>query len=418
MVYRHIDIPPRGKRIGRGTGPSPEVPAFPVIPFIEGDGVGVDITPVMIQVVDAAVAKAYGEHRQIQWMEIYAGEKAAALYDGDWFPAETLDAIADYGIAIKGPLTTPVGGGLRSLNVALRQELDLYVSLRPVRWLQGVPSPLREPHRTNVVLFRENAEDVYSGIEWRAGSPEAERLIRFLQEEMGVSRIRFTQNCGIGIKPVSEEGSKRLIRRALQYALEHDHPSVTLVHKGNILKFTEGAFRNWGYQLVREEFGGKPLPGTAWQAITNPRTGRQIVVKDIHMDVMLQQILTRPDEHSVIATLNQNGDYLADALAAQVGGVGLTPAANLGDGVALFESSHGTAPRYAGKDMVNPGSLLLSAEMMLRYMGWNEAAALLLAGLDGALQAGTVTFDLARFIDGARELTCSAFGAAVIRHME
>jgi isocitrate dehydrogenase len=417
MVYRHVKVPSQGRRIGAGSGGVPEVPDHPIVPFIEGDGVGVDITPVMRRVVDAAVARSYGGARAIQWMEIYAGEKAAALYDGDWFPAETLDAIADFGIAIKGPLTTPVGGGLRSLNVALRQELDLYVSLRPVRWLRGVPSPLRAPERTNVVLFRENAEDIYCGIEWRPGSAEAERVISFLQEEMGVSRIRFTHNCGIGIKPVSEEGSRRLIRRAVLYALEHDLPSVTLVHKGNILKFTEGAFRNWGYQLVREEFGATPLKGTPWQVIVNPRSQQQVVIKDVHMDVMLQQILTRPEEYSVIATLNQNGDYLADALAAQVGGVGLMPAANLGDGVALFEPSHGTAPRYAGQDRVNPGSLLLSAEMMLRYIGWEEAAALLQKGLDGALLAGAVTFDLARYIEGAQELKCSEFGTAVIAHM-
>ncbi|MBK6286548.1 MAG: NADP-dependent isocitrate dehydrogenase [Gammaproteobacteria bacterium] len=417
MAYKHIKVPAQGEKITVNPDYSLNVPANPVIPFIEGDGIGVDITPAMLKVVDAAVAKAYGGKRRISWMEIYTGEKAAGLYEGDWFPAETLDAIKEYAVSIKGPLTTPVGGGFRSLNVALRQELDLYVCLRPVRWFEGVPSPVREPWKTNMVIFRENSEDIYAGIEWKPGSVEADKLISFLRNEMGVTKIRFPQQCGIGIKPVSEEGTRRLVRRAIQYAIAQDLPSVTLVHKGNIMKFTEGAFKDWGYALAREEFGGELLDGGPWVKVRNPNTGKDIVIKDVIADAMLQQILLRPDEYSVIATLNLNGDYLSDALAAQVGGIGIAPGANLSDTVALFEATHGTAPKYAGQDKVNPGSLILSAEMMLRHMGWNEAADLIIKGMNGAIQAKTVTYDFERLMEGAQLMKCSAFGEAIVRHM-
>jgi isocitrate dehydrogenase len=417
MGYQHIKVPAQGEKITVNQDLSLNVPDQPIIPFIEGDGTGFDITPVMIEVVDASVEKAYGGRRKISWMEIYTGEKAANLYNGDWFPAETLDAIKEYSVAIKGPLTTPVGGGFRSLNVALRQELDLYTCLRPVRWFDGVPSPVREPHKTNMVIFRENAEDIYAGIEWKAGTPEADKVIAFLQNEMGVTKIRFPQQCGIGVKPVSEEGSKRLIRRALQYTIDQDLPSLTLVHKGNIMKFTEGAFKDWGYQLAKDEFGAELMDGGPWMSLKNPRTGKQIVIKDVIADAMLQQVLTRPDEYSVIATLNLNGDYLSDALAAQVGGIGIAPGANLSDTVALFEATHGTAPKYAGQDKVNPGSLILSAEMMLRHMGWNEAADLIIKGMNGAIQAKTVTYDFERLMAGAKLLKCSEFGRAMIQHM-
>ena len=417
MAYKHIKVPAQGEKITVNADLSLNVPDNPVIPFIEGDGIGVDITPAMLNVVDAAVAKAYGGKRRISWMEIYTGEKAAELYEGDWFPAETLDAIKEYAVSIKGPLTTPVGGGFRSLNVALRQELDLYVCLRPVRWFEGVPSPVREPGKTNMVIFRENSEDIYAGIEWKAGSPEADKLIKYLREEMGVKKIRFPENCGIGIKPVSKEGTTRLVRRAIQYAIAQDLPSVTLVHKGNIMKFTEGSFKEWGYELAREEFGGELLDGGPWVKVKNPNTGKAIVIKDVIADAMLQQILLRPDEYSVIATLNLNGDYLSDALAAQVGGIGIAPGANLSDTVALFEATHGTAPKYAGQDKVNPGSLILSAEMMLRHMGWNEAADLIIKGMNGAIQAKTVTYDFERLMEGAKLLKCSEFGDAVVAHM-
>ncbi|MBK7168933.1 MAG: NADP-dependent isocitrate dehydrogenase [Gammaproteobacteria bacterium] len=417
MAYKHIKVPAQGEKITVNPDYSLNVPANPVIPFIEGDGIGVDITPAMLKVVDAAVAKAYGGKRRISWMEIYTGEKAAGLYEGDWFPAETLDAIKEYAVSIKGPLTTPVGGGFRSLNVALRQELDLYVCLRPVRWFEGVPSPVREPWKTNMVIFRENSEDIYAGIEWKPGSVEADKLISFLRNEMGVTKIRFPEQCGIGIKPVSEEGTRRLVRRAIQYAIAQDLPSVTLVHKGNIMKFTEGAFKDWGYALAREEFGGELLDGGPWVKVRNPNTGKDIVIKDVIADAMLQQILLRPDEYSVIATLNLNGDYLSDALAAQVGGIGIAPGANLSDTVALFEATHGTAPKYAGQDKVNPGSLILSAEMMLRHMGWNEAADLIIKGMNGAIQAKTVTYDFERLMEGAQLMKCSAFGEAIVRHM-
>lgn len=417
MGYQHIKVPAQGEKITVNQDLSLNVPDQPIIPFIEGDGTGFDITPVMIEVVDAAVQKAYGGRRKISWMEIYTGEKAANLYNGDWFPAETLDAIKEYSVAIKGPLTTPVGGGFRSLNVALRQELDLYTCLRPVRWFDGVPSPVREPQKTNMVIFRENAEDIYAGIECKAGTAEADKVIAFLQNEMGVTKIRFPQQCGIGVKPVSEEGSKRLVRRALQYTIDQDLPSLTLVHKGNIMKFTEGAFKDWGYQLAKDEFGAELMDGGPWMSLKNPKTGKTIVIKDVIADAMLQQVLTRPDEYSVIATLNLNGDYLSDALAAQVGGIGIAPGANLSDTVALFEATHGTAPKYAGQDKVNPGSLILSAEMMLRHMGWNEAADLIIKGMNGAIQAKTVTYDFERLMAGAKLLKCSEFGRAMIQHM-
>jgi isocitrate dehydrogenase len=417
MGYQHIKVPADGQKITLNANKTLNVPDRPIIPFIEGDGIGVDVTPVMINVVDAAVQKAYGGKRKIAWMEVYTGEKAAALYDGDWFPAETLEAVRDYCVSIKGPLTTPVGGGFRSLNVALRQELDLFVCLRPVRWFKGVPSPVREPHLTDMVIFRENAEDIYAGIEWKAGTAEADKVIKFLQEEMGVTKIRFPKNCGIGIKPVSQEGTKRLVRAAIQYAVDQDRSSVTIVHKGNIMKFTEGAFKDWGYQVAKEEFGAQLLDGGPWMSFKNPRTGKEIVVKDVIADAMLQQVLLRPAEYDVIATLNLNGDYLSDALAAQVGGIGIAPGANLSNEVAMFEATHGTAPKYAGQDKVNPGSVILSAEMMLRHLGWNEAADLILKGMDGAIQAKTVTYDFHRLMEGAKLLKASEFGQAIISKM-
>ncbi|MDX1732769.1 MAG: NADP-dependent isocitrate dehydrogenase [Halioglobus sp.] len=417
MGYKHIQVPSKGDTITVNEDNSLNVPDNPIIPYIEGDGIGVDISPVMIDVVDAAVEKAYGGAKKISWMEIYTGEKAAELYDGDWFPEETLDAIKEYSVAIKGPLTTPVGGGFRSLNVALRQELDLFTCLRPVRWFEGVPSPVRNPGDCNMVIFRENSEDIYAGIEYQAGTDEAQKVVDFIINEMGATKIRFPVNVGIGIKPVSEEGTKRLVRKAIQYAIDQDLPSVTLVHKGNIMKFTEGAFRDWGYELAQQEFGGEEIDGGPWVSIKNPRNGKEIVIKDVIADAMLQQILTRPKEYSVVATLNLNGDYLSDALAAQVGGIGIAPGANLSDTVALFEATHGTAPKYAGQDKVNPGSLILSAEMMLRHLGWNEAADLIINGMNGAIQAGTVTYDFERLMEGATLLSCSDFGKAIIKSM-
>ena len=417
MAYQHIKVPEQGTPITANEDHSLNVPNTPIIPYIEGDGIGIDISPVMIKVVDAAVEKAYGGEKKIAWMEIYTGEKAAGLYEGDWFPQETLDAIKSYLVAIKGPLTTPVGGGFRSLNVALRQELDLYTCLRPVRWFEGVPSPLKSPGDTNMVIFRENSEDIYAGIEYQANSDEAKKVVDFLINEMGATKIRFPQNVGIGIKPVSAEGTKRLVRKSIQYAIDQDLPSVTLVHKGNIMKFTEGSFRDWGYELAIEEFGGELLEGGPWVKISNPNTGNDIIIKDVIADAMLQQVLLRPREYSVIATLNLNGDYLSDALAAQVGGIGIAPGANLSDDIALFEATHGTAPKYTGQDKVNPGSLILSAEMMLRHLGWNEAADLVIDGMNGAIQAKTVTYDFARLTDNATEVSCSAFGDAIIDHM-
>ena len=417
MAYQHIKVPEQGTPITVNEDHSLNVPNTPIIPYIEGDGIGIDISPVMIKVVDAAVEKAFGGEKKIAWMEIYTGEKAAELYEGDWFPQETLDAIKSYLVAIKGPLTTPVGGGFRSLNVALRQELDLYTCLRPVRWFEGVPSPLKSPGDTNMVIFRENSEDIYAGIEYQADSDDAKKVVDFLINEMGATKIRFPQNVGIGIKPVSAEGTKRLVRKSIQYAIDQDLPSVTLVHKGNIMKFTEGGFRDWGYELAMEEFGGELLDGGPWVKITNPNNGKEIIIKDVIADAMLQQILLRPREYSVIATLNLNGDYLSDALAAQVGGIGIAPGANLSDDIALFEATHGTAPKYTGQDKVNPGSLILSAEMMLRHLGWNAAADLVIDGMNGAIQAKTVTYDFARLTDNATEVSCSAFGDAIIDHM-
>ncbi|MDG1292480.1 MAG: NADP-dependent isocitrate dehydrogenase [Pseudomonadales bacterium] len=418
MGYQHIVVPADGAKITTNTDGSISVPERPIIPYIEGDGIGVDVTPPMLAVTDAAVAKAYGGKRSIAWMEIYNGEKAAEKYEGDWFPAETLDAIREYKVAIKGPLTTPVGGGFRSLNVALRQELDLYVCQRPVRWFTGVPSPVKEPQKTDMIIFRENSEDIYAGIEWKAGTEEADKVIAFFRDEMGVSKIRFPEDCGIGVKPVSSQGTKRLVRKAIQYCIDQDLPSVTLVHKGNIMKFTEGAFKEWGYELAKEEFGAELLDGGPWMTMKNPVTGKEIIIKDVIADAMLQQILLRPDEYSVIATLNLNGDYISDALAAQVGGIGIAPGANLSDDIALFEATHGTAPKYAGQDKVNPGSVILSAEMMLRHLGWNEAADLVVSGVEGAIAAKTVTYDFERLMDDATLLKCSEFGDAIIKHMK
>ncbi|PAV47461.1 isocitrate dehydrogenase (NADP(+)) [Pseudomonas sp. HAR-UPW-AIA-41] len=417
MGYQKIQVP-AGDKITVNADMSLNVPNNPIIPFIEGDGIGVDISPVMIKVVDAAVQKAYGGERKISWMEVYAGEKATQVYDQDtWLPQETLDAVRDYVVSIKGPLTTPVGGGIRSLNVALRQQLDLYVCLRPVRWFEGVPSPVKKPGDVDMTIFRENSEDIYAGIEWKAGSPEANKVIKFLKEEMGVTKIRFDQDCGIGVKPVSKEGTKRLVRKALQYIVDNDRESLTIVHKGNIMKFTEGAFKDWGYEVARDEFGAELLDGGPWMQFTNPKTGRKVVVKDAIADAMLQQILLRPAEYDVIATLNLNGDYLSDALAAEVGGIGIAPGANLSDTVAMFEATHGTAPKYAGQDKVNPGSVILSAEMMLRHMGWTEAADLIIKGTNGAIAAKTVTYDFERLMEGATLLSCSEFGDAMIQHM-
>ncbi|MBN8557495.1 MAG: NADP-dependent isocitrate dehydrogenase [Proteobacteria bacterium] len=417
-MYQHIQVPAGGQKITVNADFSLKVPDQPIIPFIEGDGTGVDITPVMIKVVDAAVAKCYGGRRQIHWMEVYAGEKSTRVYGPDvWLPEETLAALKEYVVSIKGPLTTPVGGGIRSLNVALRQELDLYVCLRPVRYFKGVPSPVKEPEKVDMVIFRENSEDIYAGIEWEARSANARKLIRFLVEEMGVGKIRFPDTSGIGVKPVSIEGTERLVRKAIQYAIDNDKPSVTLVHKGNIMKHTEGGFRDWGYGLARREFGAELLDGGPWCQFKNPKTGRAIVIKDAIADAFLQQILLRPAEYSVIATLNLNGDYISDALAAQVGGIGIAPGANLSDSVACFEATHGTAPKYAGKDYVNPGSEILSAEMMLRHMGWTEAADLVIASMEAAIQSKRVTYDFARLMEGAVQVSCSGFGQVMIDHM-
>jgi len=418
MAYQKIVVPDQGEKITLNDDLSLNVPARPIVPFIEGDGTGVDITPVMRDVVDAAVNKAYSGERSIVWMEIYAGEKSNQVYgENTWLPTETLDAMREFVVSIKGPLTTPVGGGIRSLNVAMRQQLDLYLCLRPIRYYEGTPSPVKAPEKTDMVIFRENSEDIYAGIEWEAGTPEARKIIDFLCQDMGVTKIRFPETSGIGIKPVSAEGTKRLVRRALQYAIDQERDSVTLVHKGNIMKFTEGAFKNWGYELAKQEFGAVEIDGGPWCAFDNPKTGQRIVVKDVIADAFLQQILLRPAEYSVIATLNLDGDYISDALAAQVGGIGMAPGANLSDEVALFEATHGTAPKYAGKDQVNPASLILSAEMMLRHLGWDEAADLIITGLSGAIAAKTVTYDLERLMDGATKLSCSQFGQAIVANM-
>ncbi len=417
MGYQKIVVPADGDKITVNADLSLNVPNHPIIPFIEGDGIGVDITPVMRQVVDAAVLKAYSGKRAIVWMEVYCGEKADKIY-GTYMPEETFEALREYIISIKGPLTTPVGGGMRSLNVAMRQELDLYVCVRPVRWFEGVPSPVHHPELTDMVIFRENSEDIYAGIEWKADSPEAIKVIKFLKEEMGVTKIRFDQGCGIGIKPVSKEGTQRLVRKAIQFAIDNDKPSVTLVHKGNIMKFTEGAFKEWGYELAMERFGGELIDGGPWCKIKNPRTGADIIIKDVIADAFLQQILMRPADYSVIATLNLNGDYISDALAAEVGGIGIAPGANIGGAIAVYEATHGTAPKYAGQDKVNPGSIILSAEMMLRDMGWIEAADMIIAGMSGAIAAKTVTYDFERLMPDATLLRCSEFGQAIIQHME
>ena len=418
MGYQKIQVPAGGDKITVNADMSLNVPNNPIIPFIEGDGIGIDISPVMIKVVDAAVATAYNGERKIAWMEVYAGEKATQVYDQDtWLPKETLEAVRDYVVSIKGPLTTPVGGGIRSLNVALRQELDVYVCLRPVRWYTGVPSPVKNPQDVDMTIFRENSEDIYAGLEWKAGSPEAEKVIKFLKEEMGVKKIRFDTDCGIGIKPVSKQGTQRLMRKALQYVVDNNRESLTIVHKGNIMKFTEGAFKDWGYEIAKNEFGAELLDGGPWMQFKNPNTGKNVVVKDAIADAMLQQILLRPAEYDVIATLNLNGDYLSDALAAEVGGIGIAPGANLSDTIAMFEATHGTAPKYAGLDKVNPGSLILSAEMMLRHMGWTEAADLIIKGTEGAITAKTVTYDFERLMEGAKLMSCSQFGDATIAHM-
>jgi len=418
MSYQHIAVPEGGQKIAVNADFSLAVPDQPIIPYIQGDGVGVDITPVMLRVADAAVAKAYGGRRRIHWMEIYAGDKAVGLYgDGQRLPAETLDAVREYAVSIKGPLTAPASGDIRSLNVALRQELDLYVCLRPIRYFKGVPSPLREPEKTDMVIFRENSEDIYAGIEWPAGSDQAKALIQFLQG-LGAKKLRFPETSSIGIKPVSREGTERLVRRAIQYAIEHDRTSVTLVHKGNIMKFTEGSFRDWGYALAQREFGAQLIDRGPWCRLRNPRTGRDIVVKDAVTDAFMQQILLHPAEYGVIATLNLNGDYLSDALAAQVGGTSIAPGANMSDTVAMFEATHGTAPKYAGKDYVNPGSLILSAEMMLRHMGWREAADLIISSMEKTIQSKTVTYDFARLLEGANQVSCSGFGQALIGNMQ
>ena len=416
--YQHIQVPTDGEAITVRADQSLHVPERPIIAFIEGDGTGRDVTPVMRKVVDAAVTRVYGTQRQICWMEVYAGEKATQLYGPDhWLPDETLQALRQSVVAIKGPLTTPVGGGIRSLNVALRQQLDLYVCQRPVRYFKGVPSPLKHPEKTNMVIFRENSEDIYAGIEFAADSPQAHKLIAFLENELGSRHIRFPLTSGIGIKPVSREGTQRLVRKAIQYAIDHDRPSVTLVHKGNIMKFTEGAFRDWGYELAAQEFGAELLDTGPWMRLKNPRTGRPITIKDSITDAFMQQILLRPAEYSVIATLNLNGDYISDAVAAQVGGIGIAPGANLSDNIALFEATHGTSPKYAGKDYVNPGSLILSAEMMLRHMGWTEAAELILQAMEKAIHSKKVTYDFARLMEGATQVSCSGFGDNVIAHM-
>jgi isocitrate dehydrogenase len=415
-MYQHIKVPSTGQKITVSPDFTLNVPDSPIIPYIEGDGTGVDITPVMIRVVDAAVAKAYGGKKKIVWMEIFAGEKSTKVYGPDvWLPDETLQVLREYVVSIKGPLTTPVGGGIRSINVALRQELDLYVCLRPVRYFTGVPSPVREPEKTDMVIFRENSEDIYAGIEYEAGTDKAKKLIDFLQREMGVKKIRFPATSGIGIKPISQEGTERLVRRAIQYAIVNRRKSLTFVHKGNIMKFTEGAFAKWGYALAQREFGAQPLDGGPWMKVATPHG--ELVVKDVIADAFLQQILLRPAEYDVIATMNLNGDYISDALAAQVGGIGIAPGANISDTVAMFEATHGTAPKYAGKDYVNPGSEILSAEMMLRHMGWSEAADLIISSMERAILSKKVTYDFARLMPGATQVSCSGFGQVMIDHM-
>lgn len=419
MTYQKIVIPNHGEKITLRADGSLNVPNTPIIPYIEGDGIGIDITPAMKKVVDAALLKAYKGKRSIAWMEIYAGEKATQVYGPDqWLPEETLTAIREFLVAIKGPLTTPVGGGIRSINVALRQQLDLYVCLRPVRYFRGTPSPLKRPEQVDMVIFRENSEDIYAGIEWPADSVAAKKIIRFLQEEMQVTQIRFPKHCGIGVKPVSKPGTERLVAKAIQYAIDQDCPSVTLVHKGNIMKFTEGAFKEWGYEIAREQFKAKPLDKGPWHVLQNPKTGKEIIIKDVIADAFLQQILLRPEEYSVIATLNLNGDYISDALAAEVGGIGMAPGANLSDDIALFEATHGTAPKYAGQDRVNPCSLILSAKMLLTHLGWEEAAELITHGVENTILSKVVTYDLERQMKGATLVSCSGFAEAVVKNLK
>ena len=416
-MFQHIKVPVEGEKILVNDDFSLTVPDYPIIPFIEGDGIGIDITPVMIKVVDAAVSKVYGDKKKIFWMEVYAGEKSTKLYGEDvWLPDETLQAAGEYVVSIKGPLTTPVSGGIRSINVALRQLLDLYVCLRPVRYFDGVPSPVKNPEKVHMVIFRENSEDIYAGIEWQAESASAQKVINFLINEMQVKSIRFPHSSGIGIKPVSREGTERLVRKAIQYAIDNKRSSVTLVHKGNIMKFTEGAFKNWGYSLAAREFNAEPLDGGPWMKLPADKGG--IIIKDVIADAFLQQILLRPNEYDVIATLNLNGDYISDALAAQVGGIGIAPGANLSDSIAIFEATHGTAPKYAGKDQVNPGSIILSAEMMLRHIGWHKAADTIISAMEKTIQDKIVTYDFARLMQNATEVTCSRFGDAIITNME
>ncbi|GKS68215.1 isocitrate dehydrogenase (NADP) [Nitrosomonas sp. PY1] len=415
-MYQHIKIPANGKKIQVNTDGTLNVPNNPIISFIEGDGIGVDITPVMRKVVDAAVDQAYSGQRKIAWMEIYAGEKATKIYGSDaWLPEETLTAAKEFVVSIKGPLTTPIGGGIRSINVALRQQLDLYVCLRPVRYFNGVPSPLKHPEKTNMVIFRENSEDIYAGIEWEAETSSSHKIIDFLINEMKVTKIRFPETSAIGIKPVSKEGTERLVRRAIQYAIDNQRRSVTLVHKGNIMKFTEGGFKKWGYDLAAKEFGAELLDGGPWMKL--PKKYGEIIIKDVIADAFLQQVLLRPEESDVIATLNLNGDYISDALAAQVGGIGIAPGANLSDSIAIFEATHGTAPKYAGKNQVNPGSIILSAEMMLRHIGWIEAADTLTKAMEKAIQNKVVTYDFARHMENSREVSSSAFGDEIIDQM-
>ena len=417
MGYKHIKIPEEGSKITLENG-SLNVPDNPIIPYIEGDGIGIDITPAMIDVVDSAVENAYGGSKKISWMEVYCGEKSTKVYDPDtWLPDETIEALKEYIVSIKGPLTTPVGGGIRSLNVSLRQILDLYVCLRPIRYFAGVPSPVKNPSHVDMVIFRENSEDIYAGVEFEAGSPESDAMVKVLQEQFGVTQIRFPSEVGLGVKPISKQGTERLVKQAIDYAIKNDRSSVTLVHKGNIMKFTEGAFRDWGYELSTSAYNGELLDGGPWVTIKNPNTGKNIIVKDVICDAFLQQILTRPKEYDVIATMNLNGDYISDALAACVGGIGIAPGANIGDDSALFEATHGTAPKYAGQDKVNPGSLILSAEMMLRHMGWVEAADLIISSMEAAITDKMVTYDFERLMDGANLVSCSGFAKEMIKRM-
>ena len=418
MIFQHIRVPDQGQKISVNDDCTLNVPDRPIIPFIEGDGIGIDIMPVMKKVIDAAVNKVYGSERSISWMEIYAGEKASRVYGANqWLPEETLAALKAYSVSIKGPLNTPVGGGIRSLNVALRQHLDLYVCFRPLRYFSGTPSPVKAPEKLDIVIFRENSEDIYAGIEWEAQSAAAKKVIHFLQSEMGIKKIRFPDSSAIGVKPVSKAGTIRLVKRALQYTMDNDRNSLTFVHKGNIMKFTEGAFKEWGYSVAREYFGATLLNDGPWYVLKNPKNGKEIIIKDVIADAFLQQVLLRPNEYDVIATLNLNGDYISDALAAQVGGIGISPGANLSDRIALFEATHGTAPKYAGQDKVNPSSLILSAEIMLRHLGWTEVANVVIQGMKGAIRNKVVTYDFARFMDDAKQVSCSAFGDEVIAQM-